>query len=274
VVLREQRAAVALLIDQDHLALRREGRQHLAEADLDRTERALQHHQRRTARAVHLVVQVEVARPRSAGLGGRGVRGRDRGASLTAPAPGGIPRIPRATVEIQPLKPLPDGWYVLKVFSVPSGLALPRFGSRQTLPDGSLGARISPGSHPRPAAVKVCPKEGGVTVVSIEWSEAVVRPRDVSSAATVREVSAPSMAGDCVPDSGQPDGSVRAMRFLCQNVPTVGGRFLVRLDRGVRGIGGGNLDIRVNAATGKADTEVAVDSMQPGADGCKTFRPW
>lgn len=181
-------------------------------------------------------------------------------------------QIPRATVEIQPTKPLADTWYVLKVVSVPNGFALPLFGNRQTLPDGSVGARLSPGSHPRPAAFKVCPKEGGVVLVSVEWSEPVLHPTDVSSVATIREVSASSAVCVAAPDQG--GKSARTTRFLCQNVPAVGGRVSVALDAGIKGVAGRSLDIPVNASTQKATVEVALDSMQAGGDGCKIFRPW
>jgi hypothetical protein len=79
VLLAHQRVPVALLIDQDHLSLGGERRQHLAKADLHRAERALQHDQRRAARAVDLVVDVELAGPGGAGLGGDGGGGGGRG---------------------------------------------------------------------------------------------------------------------------------------------------------------------------------------------------
>jgi hypothetical protein len=187
-------------------------------------------------------------------------------------APNGYPVTPMAEIEIQPKKPLGDGWYTLRVHAVPEGLAKPRFGSRQTLPDGSIGARLSTASHPRPASVRVCDKEGGEKVVIVDWSEPVVYPQDPTTMATLQETSGGST---CLHDPAQRAvGSTSAVRFLCQNVPQSGARFMLGLDRRVTGKSGGAMDLPTDRTTGKAHTDVAVDSLEAEGEGCRIHRPW
>ena len=188
-------------------------------------------------------------------------------------APNGYRRNPMAEIEIQPTKPLGDGWYTLKVHSVPQGLAKPRFGSSQTLADGSIGARLSTASHPRPSSVRICDKEGGEKVVIVDWSEPIVHPPDPTALATLQETSGASST--CLHDPAQAAvGSTSSVRFLCLNVPQSGARFMLGLDRRITGKSGGAMDLQTDRTTGKANTEVAVDSLQAEGEGCRIHRPW
>jgi hypothetical protein len=188
-------------------------------------------------------------------------------------AANGYPVNPRAEILIQPTTPLGDGWYTLKVQSVPQGLAKPRFGARQTLPDGSIGARLSTASHPRPSSVQVCDKEGGEKVVIVDWSEPIVYPQDPTSVATLQETSGGPTT--CLHDPAQAGvGSTSSVRFLCQNVPQSGARFMLDLDRRVTGKSGGAMDLPTDQTTGKAHTDLAVDALEAGGERCKIHRPW
>jgi hypothetical protein len=187
--------------------------------------------------------------------------------------PNGYRRNPMAEIEIQPTQPLGDGWYTLKVASVPQGLARPRFGSTQTLADGSIGARLTTASRPRPSSVRVCDKENGETVVIVDWSEPIVYPQDPTAVATLQETS--NASSTCVHDPAQAAvGSTSSVRFLCQNIPTSGARFALGLDRRVTGKSGGAMDLPTDRATGKAHHEVEVDSLQAEGEGCRIHRPW
>ena len=113
-----------------------------------------------------------------------------------------------------------------------------------------------------------------MTVVSIEWSEAVARASYPQTTTSIRELSKSSIGGECVADPAQSAASPRSTRFLCQNVPGLGARFLIGLDKSIKGAGGGSLDMPIDAVSGKAEIEVAVDSMQAGGEGCKLYKRW
>ncbi len=85
----------------------------------------------------------------------------------------GYPKTDQAYVEIIPAAPLDDRWYAMTVSSLPTGISAPRLAWHETLPDGTLGVRFSPGSHPTLAAVRVCDKGDGNTVVLADFSERV-----------------------------------------------------------------------------------------------------
>jgi hypothetical protein len=189
--------------------------------------------------------------------------------------PNGYPKIGLARVEVEPTVPLPDDWYVLRIRALPPGFAVPRVAARQTLPDGGIGVRIAPASHPRPAAVRLCEKRDGVSVMVVEWSEEMPYPSTASPGASVRDATSSTLPADCVLDPSVPAAMpTKRFRFLCQNVPKVGGRLVLGLDPSTSSVSGKQLELPVAASGGKAEAELALDSMQPAGEGCKILKPW
>jgi hypothetical protein len=191
-------------------------------------------------------------------------------ASGSTLGPGGFPTDPMAKVVVVPSAPLSaDKWYALRLQKMPVGLSLPRYAQFQTLPDGAPGVRVSPGSHARPTAIRVCEKAGGMSAVMVDWSERVENSPGPSAAA----VSETSSGLKCPLDNAAvPGPSSTAYRFLCQGLPKHAANVALDLDVNIRSASGSPLD--VPAPAGRLRHNLAVDLMTEYGEGCRIARPW
>jgi hypothetical protein len=188
----------------------------------------------------------------------------------SAIGPGGYPTDPMAKVFVRPSSALADDkWYALRLQKVPFGLSLPKYAQFQTLPDGSPGIRFSPGSHARPAAIRVCDKGGGETVVMLDWSERVLAASDAKTAGLAETTSGSSCPIDPM---GLQGPSTKEYRFLCQGLPAQGATLALDLDAAIKSASGGTIEAQ--AAAGHIRQQVSVDTMTVYGQGCRIVRPW
>jgi hypothetical protein len=110
------------------------------------------------------------------------------------------------TVSLTPTAAHQDRWYLLAASSLPDRLV---FWSR--LPDGTIGARFRPGSHPRVSHVQFCEKEGAGMKLVVNFSEPMVaRP----SAAGVVSLEIEGKAAPCALYDPREDG----LYFTCDGL--------------------------------------------------------
>jgi hypothetical protein len=198
-----------------------------------------------------------------------------------------------ARIVVVPQSPLKNEWHVLRISATPAGLAWPGLSDMETLPDGSRGVRVAPGSHPTPTSIRLCDKGQGLWVTIVDWSERIVYPEDVRTIADVQEES--SGLTSCVPDPAiSTDGTTESLRFLCQNFPATGAKLSIGLTRTIRSSSGTSAEfssappdatgaLRVPSSSGpvsgsvgdgKVWTHLNVSDMKPWGEGCRIMRPW
>ncbi len=153
-------------------------------------------------------------------------------------------------VRLTPALTLDDGWYVVGASDLPS-----RIISTQKLPDGTIGARFSPGSHPRVAAVQLCGQDQAGTRVMLSFSEPVSLPADVTQAVAVAVNSRPAACSSAGVDAA-------AAYMTCPELPAAAS-VTVSVPEGLAGPGG--VPIESGAWT--------IDVGQLPAGGCQTYKP-
>jgi hypothetical protein len=154
-------------------------------------------------------------------------------------------------IRVTPAVPLDDRWYELGFDDLPPGLT-----SRARLPDGNVGARFLPGSHPRVARLEFCDAGTAGTRVGVGFSEpiaAVAAPGQVVSLEVAGRPSACAPAGR--------DGG--ALFFTCADLaPTAA--VTVSIADGIAAASG--------VALPAASFDVDLASLAP-AGVCRDFSP-
>ena len=177
-----------------------------------------------------------------------------------------------AYVEVTPSTTLADRWYAMVLSALPSGVSLPRLASHETLPDGTIGARFSPGSHPTLTSVRVCEKGSGQTVVIADFSERVTHPQPAHMMDIHLSPSAGSAAA-CALDlaSFGPDPS-RFVRSVCQGVALNTTPAELALDGAIVSANGRGLESPAKGA-GPISIVLSSANMAGWGDGCTIIRP-
>jgi hypothetical protein len=145
---------------------------------------------------------------------------------------------------------LDDRWYVVGSDPLPAHIV-----PETTMPDGTVGARFRPGSHPRVRQIGLCDKGSDKTALLIEFSEPIL-----SSAAPGDLVSL-AIAGRSV--SCQPNGAVgESFELVCSDL-TAASSVTVSISTGITGATGEPL------SPGSWDINVT----NPAAGPCRYFSP-
>ena len=180
-----------------------------------------------------------------------------------------------AYVEVSPVAPLENRWYVVQLASMPAGLALPKYTEHQRLPDGKLGARFSPGSRPTVTSVRVCERKGGNTSVILEFSERITQESNVADVVRLADVGS-STARPCTvempPEAVSPHGtSAKVVRFACEAVDVGTSSFRLTVADSVSSPSGGTLESPGNGRTAIEQT-IPGARLTPWGDGCRIAR--
>jgi hypothetical protein len=137
----------------------------------------------------------------------------------------GFPVANDATIQLTPMAPVADGWYVAILGGLPARASLAPE-TIHVLEDGRLGVRVHVGSAPALWGVAECPKEGAVTAVVVNFTEAV-RAATTSTmplAVTAGPAGAPTVcAGNQIPLA---DRALQEYEYIC---PMVGPTDLVTI---------------------------------------------
>jgi hypothetical protein len=80
---------------------------------------------------------------------------------------------------------LTDGWYLL-TSPAPPGVGIAFAPSYQSLPDGSVGARLRIGSQLTPRDVQLCAKTTSTEVVHVDFSELLAPDADLAQDCSVQ----------------------------------------------------------------------------------------
>jgi len=153
-------------------------------------------------------------------------------------------------VTVTPQQALDDRWYLTGLASVPRAvLPLAR------LPDGRVGTRFRPGSHPRVASVQLCPVDATSVKLLLGCSEPVTFARAPEE---IVSLSVAGAASSCVEYGAQGD----TFLFTC-GVPAAATSAVVSVGDGVAGATGVAMD--------PGSWTVALPA--PATGGCVELRP-
>jgi hypothetical protein len=203
--------------------------------------------------------------------GGREVAVTTTGHDVDGPKYGmdGYKRNESAYVSVQPVTPLTDQWYIVKLLSLPSRVTAPTSKAHLMLPDGTMGARFAPGSHPVVAGLRICDKGQGNAIAMLDFSE---RVNYVPGAATVDLVGGNS--NYCTPDpSIATVGTSQSIRFLCGGLPPAGSHLKISVPATVTSPSGGSLEVP-GKGRGDVVSQISADGMQVWGTGCTFSRPF
>lgn len=184
--------------------------------------------------------------------------------------PNGNPRFDQAYIQVVPQNELSDRWYAVRVRQLPAGIGLPKYAKHETLPDGSIGARFSPGSHPTLTTVRVCnvddPEKSSVTV---EFSERVAVTPDISKLIAIG--SGPS---SCVLEFDfskmPPAPSARFLRFACSRLAP-SATVDLSISDAIKSPSGGGLE-RVGVGGARIDHRISGAELGEWAENCRAFK--
>ncbi len=120
-------------------------------------------------------------------------------------------------VSLNPVVPLEDRWYVVRLESIPAGVTLPAAASFVMLPDGAFGARFRAGSDPVLWGIEMCNSNGQGYKVRLLFSERITTKVDVG---TVVTVSQPGTTPTCTVTSSPawPNGDDSVVALACSPI--------------------------------------------------------
>jgi hypothetical protein len=184
----------------------------------------------------------------------------------------GYRRTGLAYVEVKPSVALGDRWYAMVLSALPSGVTLPSLASHELLPDGTIGARFSPGSHPTLASVRVCEKGAGQTVVIAQFSERVTHPRPADIAGVRLAPGVKSGAGCALDLASFGPEPARFVRSVCQGVALETTTAELALDGAIVSTSGRPLESPAKGV-GPISIVLSAANMAGWGHGCKIIRP-
>jgi hypothetical protein len=189
----------------------------------------------------------------------------------------GYRRADLAYVEVTPATPFADRWYAVVVTALPGNMARPRLSQHQRLPDGSLGARFTPGSHPTVSGIRVCDKGGGSSVVIVDFSERIKIGPDLASRLQMVDALQSKAMDTCVldaPSTAAPSGgtTARFVRFTCQGLDMATSPVKITIDGAVSSPSGGSLETP-GKGLGRAEHTLTNDRLESWDAGCRIMRP-
>jgi hypothetical protein len=152
-------------------------------------------------------------------------------------------------VRVVPSAPLDDRWYVNGLTSLPSLITYDA-----QLPDGTIGSRFRPGSHPRVSHIQFCEKAGGGMKLLVNFSEPVTLSRTAEEIVTLK---VGGVASPCTSYGAGPD----ALYFTCDALSPTAAVVVTVASDGAAGVSsvsleGGSWPVNIGSLT---------------ADSCRIF---
>lgn len=117
-------------------------------------------------------------------------------------------------VILEPLAPLQDRWYLLRLPGWPSGWDQGSFPLHTVFENGAVGVRFRPGSQPLWNATRVCQKSPEISAVYLDFSERVAFDRPLASVSLqVRQLG--TVASCRFSTGASPPPSLNYLRYEC-----------------------------------------------------------
>jgi hypothetical protein len=161
------------------------------------------------------------------------------------------PLVGSQILRVVPQTPLEDRWYVVGVRSpLPAAI---RYG--MALPDGTMGSRFRPGSHPRVAQIQFCEKAAAGMKLLVLFSEPVMFTRSADEIVSLQIAGSPS---PCVSYWTMPAG----LYFTCASL-TPNDQVVVSVGAGIQSASGGAVEA--------ASWSVEIGALP--ATSCRSFTP-